>query len=100
MTVVLDRETIISELKNLKSGFAEDFGLTRLALFGSFARNENIPESDIDIVVELNQPDLFALVHIKAIIERNLNHPVDVILNSSFTNPFLKKRIQNEAIDV
>ena len=100
LTATLTRETVIEELKMLKQELVLRFGVTRLGLFGSCARGESRRDSDIDVVVELTDPDLFALVHIKEILEEKLNHPVDVILNNNYTNPFLKKRIQNEAIDV
>lgn len=96
----LNRDTVISELQQLKPELTRQFGVTRIGLFGSYARGENGRESDIDVVVELTEPDLFALVHIKDVLEHNFNHSVDVILFSRFLNSFLRNRIQNEAIYV
>jgi predicted nucleotidyltransferase len=96
----LNRDAVISELQQLKPELNRQFGVIRIGLFGSYARGENVRDSDIDVVVELAEPDLFTLVHIKEVLEHKLNQSVDVILFSRFLNSFLRKRIQNEAIYV
>ena len=35
---------------------AKNYGVVRLGLFGSFARNEQTPDSDLDILVEIDNP--------------------------------------------
>jgi predicted nucleotidyltransferase len=74
--------------------------VNRLALFGSFAKGEARPGSDIDVVVELGEPDLFALVHVKEELESKFQCAVDVIPYTELMNSFLKSRIQREAIYV
>ena len=93
----LNRDALLRELRRIKPDLATRFGVLRLALFGSFARDEARPESDVDIVVELAKPDLFALVHIREALENDLNRPVDLIPYSRTMNEFLKDRIRNEA---
>jgi len=39
--------------------FERDYGVKRIGVFGSFARNEADETSDVDIVVEMTEPDLF-----------------------------------------
>lgn len=99
-TQPLTRETVLEELRLLKPELARRYGVNRLALFGSFVRGEAKTDSDIDVVVELAEPDLFALVHIKEDLETDFRRPVDVILFSATMNSFLKTRIQNEAVYV
>ena len=50
---MLTREDILKILHDNKERFAEKYGVTKLGLFGSFARNEATEESDVDICVEL-----------------------------------------------
>ena len=57
-------------------------------------------ESDVDVVVELSRPDLFALIGIKQELEELLQCPVDVLRYRETMNPFLKKRIEQDAIYV
>jgi hypothetical protein len=68
----LTRERILDELRRLKPELQTRFGVVRLGLFGSFARNEARDGSDIDVVVELREPDFFTLVHIREEIEADL----------------------------
>lgn len=52
----MDRQLIIEELKNAKPGFSKKYGLTELALFGSYSRKEETDKSDIDIMVSCKTP--------------------------------------------
>ncbi len=54
--------------------------VTRVGVFGSLARGEATPNSDIDVLVELtDEGDLFDLVAIKNLLERAFGRPVDVV---------------------
>lgn len=94
------RDGILDELKSLKPELARRFGVSRLGLFGSFARNTAQETSDIDVVVELDDPDMFSLVHIKELLEEDFQRPVDLIPFSPLMNNFLRSRIQAETIYV
>lgn len=96
----LNRDTILAKLRHLKPELFRRYGVSRLALFGSFARDEAKAESDIDVVVELLEPDMFALVHIKEDLETDFQRRVDVIPYSDIMNSFMKTRIQSEAVYV
>ena len=50
---MLTRENVLQILRENKDRFAEKYGVTKIGLFGSFARNEAPEESDIDVCVEL-----------------------------------------------
>jgi predicted nucleotidyltransferase len=96
----LDREYILAELRQLKPELNKLYGVSRLGLFGSFARDEAKAESDIDVVVEMDEPDLFTMVHIKETLEEDFQRPVDVIHYRPLMNQFLKSRIERDAIYV
>jgi len=100
MAQTLDRDSVLAELRELKPELSRRYGVNRLALFGSFGRGAQRPDSDIDVVVELSEPDLFALVHIKETLENDFHRSVDVIFYSPLMNPRLMIRIQNEAVYV
>lgn len=93
----LTRETVLRELKNHLSQFGRLYGVTKIGVFGSAARDELRPNSDIDVVVEMREPDLFYLVHIKESLEKDFNRPVDIIRYRNNMNHFLKARIDREA---
>ena len=57
-------------------------------------------QSDVDIVVELEDPDMFNLISIKQDLEEDLNRSVDIVRYREKMNAFLKARIEKEAIYV
>ncbi len=96
----MDREKILQVLTDYYKTKRKQLGITRLGIFGSVARGEIIKTSDVDVVVELNKPDLFTLIEIKQELEVKLNRPVDIVRYRNRMNAFLKKRIEKEAIYV
>jgi predicted nucleotidyltransferase len=52
----MDKQTILQTLQSLKPRLQEEYGLSELALFGSYSRGEQTAESDIDIMVDFNKP--------------------------------------------
>jgi len=88
---------ILIKLREIKPLLSTQYGVLQLAVFGSFAKDLANSESDIDVAVEMIEPDLYALVHIKDELESNFNRKVDVTPLSQYMNPFLKKRIASEA---
>ena len=55
----MNREMIVALLSEHAAKVRERFGVERLALFGSAARNELRADSDIDVLVELEGPATF-----------------------------------------
>ena len=52
----MDSSQVLSVLAEHKAFLAEHYGVTRLALFGSFARGTPAEESDIDVLVAFDGP--------------------------------------------
>lgn len=52
----MNRQFILEQLKKIKPVLSEKYGLTELALFGSYSRQEQNDESDIDIFVNYQNP--------------------------------------------
>jgi len=96
----MQREEILSLLAQFRDRRAKEFGITRIGIFGSLARGEATDASDVDVVVELERPDLLLLVGIKQELEELLQRPVDVVQYREQMNPFLKKRILRDAVYV
>ena len=75
------------------------FGVTSLRLFGSIAREEQSPESDVDVCVDM-KPNLLLHVELKRFLEEQLGTSVDVIRNHKNMNLFLKREIDRDGIFV
>jgi predicted nucleotidyltransferase len=97
---MMNRTEILSKLTDFKKRNGKKYGILSLGLFGSFARNQASKLSDVDIVVETETPDPYTIVHIKESLEEELRIPVDIVRIRETMNPFLKKRIEKEAVYV
>jgi hypothetical protein len=97
---MIKQEAALGILRQFKSEFEEQYGITSLGLFGSVARREMTETSDVDIVVCMKNPNLFRLVHVKETLEDALHERVDIVHYRERMNAFLKSRIDQEAIYV
>ncbi len=73
-------------------------GALRLGLFGSFARGDGGPESDVDLLVELDQRTFDRYMDLKFYLEDLLGRRVDLVLADRI-KPALRDRILSEVID-
>jgi predicted nucleotidyltransferase len=96
----MNKEQIINIIQNNKDNLVMNFGVTSIGLFGSYAREEQTETSDIDIVIELKNPDLFLLVAIKNYLQELLNNNVDIVRYRERMSEGLKRRIKRDAIYV
>lgn len=94
-----DRETVLQEMRRLKPQLERAYGVTKIGIFGSLARNEARDDSDVDIVVEM-QPDLMKRARLRTELESVFRRRVDVVRYWRGMNRFLKKRIDDEALYV
>jgi predicted nucleotidyltransferase len=76
------------------------FGVRSLAFFGSVARDEARPDSDVDILVEFVKPPGFSrFMDLKFYLEDLLASPVDLVTQKAL-KPRLRTQIEKEAIYV
>lgn len=97
----MDKAVAIAKLKE-QEGAIRALGATSLYLFGSTARDEARPDSDIDVFIEYDPAKKFSLldlVGIKHALEDRLGIVVDVTTRDSL-HPMLRKRIERSAIQV
>ena len=96
----MKRDDILRALVRFRDVKQDEFGIVRIGVFGSVARDEITDASDVDVVVELDRPDLFALVGIKQELEESLHRSVDVVRYRERMNASLRRRIEREAVYV
>jgi predicted nucleotidyltransferase len=96
----MNQKKVIQYLKKFKEENKNKYHITSIGIFGSIARKKNKVSSDIDIVVKLSKQDLFDIIGIKQDLEEKFHYPVDLVSYREKMNPFLKKRIDEEAIYV
>lgn len=76
---MLTTETIIDRLRSRSTYLAEEYGVERIGLFGSFAKGTAGESSDVDLVVELRRPLGFKFVDLAEYLEQLLERKVDVL---------------------
>ena len=96
----MDKEKITDFLALHKAELECRFGVKRIGLFGSYARNEAGVDSDIDISVVLNNENIsdnyFGVLHY---LEEHLEQKIDLGLESSI-RPEIREQILKEIIYV
>lgn len=95
----MDAISIVQTLKREFATLRSRFGVKSLGLFGSIARGEASPGSDVDILVEFNAPSFDHYMDLKFYLEERLGRPVDLVLKGSL-KPALRERILREVRDV
>ena len=87
------RDEALAILKSHKQELIK-FDVKSLAIFGSVARDEAGPESDVDILVEFAKPiGLFEFVRLKIYLENLLQRKVDLV-----TPDALKERMREQIL--
>jgi predicted nucleotidyltransferase len=95
----MQRDEILNLLREHKPDLAQ-FGVASLAVFGSVARDEAGPQSDVDVLVEFADGATFdRYMGLKIFLEDLLDVPVDLATPGSL-KPRIRSTIEREAINV
>ncbi len=94
------RDDVLRILKQKDAEMAQRFGVKSLLLFGSVAREEATPGSDVDLLVEFNRPvGYFGLFALQDYLEDLLGCSVDLGTPDSL-KPYMRERVRGELIRV
>ena len=90
----------IEKLRALKPKFAE-MNIKRLRVFGSRARGDAHPDSDLDLLVDMSDTaDMLDFIGLQTELSDILDIPVDLATQNSFKHPYIKKSVMEDARDV
>jgi uncharacterized protein len=93
----------VEDIRRIASPACDHYGVKRLDLFGSLARGDNSPASDVDLLVEFENPDLhpskrfFGLLHY---LEDTLRCGVDLLTINGLRNPYFRRRVTEEKVNI
>nr|pir hypothetical protein MJ0126 - Methanococcus jannaschii [Methanocaldococcus jannaschii] len=98
-----ERMKTLSEIKEIlrkhKKELKEKYKVKSIAIFGSYARNEQTETSDIDILIDYYEPiSLLKLIELENYLSDLLEIKVDLITKNSIHNPYVKKSIEEDLI--
>ena len=87
---------ITSTIRNNRKELQQDYGLLKIGIFGSYARDEQDKNSDIDILVEIKRPmGLIKLMGLERRLSGLLNTKVDLVTKKAL-KPYIGKRVLEE----
>lgn len=95
---------IVDDLKKILPEACEEFRIRYVEVFGSIARNEEKENSDIDLIIEFEDPiedeassRYFGFLHF---LEDHFNRKIDLITPRSLRNPYLTESIDRDKIRI
>jgi predicted nucleotidyltransferase len=96
----MNKAAVLRLLQEEKPHLAREFGVTDLALFGSFARDDARAGSDIDVLVKFDGPATSRRYFgVQFYLEDLLGCPIDLVTDKAL-RPELRPYIEREAIHV
>lgn len=97
-----EREEVLARLR-AREGELRAIGVTRLRLFGSMARGEAGPDSDIDLIAEIDHSSGFSLLDLAGLqldLAELLGRKVQIGTAIEKARPRIRRRIEADAIEV
>lgn len=86
-----------AEIESTIIGILSKYSISQVGIFGSYARHENQPQSDIDILVSfVDSPSLLQLVKIEQEISTAIGIKVDLVTENSVKNPKMISYIRKD----
>jgi hypothetical protein len=93
---VIDFKTASNKIDKIRNILGSEYGVSKIGIFGSVARNEQKEDSDIDILVEINRRfTLFDLGGIYSILEDALKEEIDLV-EIKHIRPELEQSVKSE----
>lgn len=96
----MDLDEIRKVLKDHKPLLEHKYHVSTLGIFGSYVRNEQAEDSDLDILVEFAAPiDMFEFITLEQELSELLSARVDLVSRNAL-KPYIGKRILSEVLMV
>jgi predicted nucleotidyltransferase len=89
---------IIKALRNDLPIMKSRFGVEKIGLFGSYARNEERENSDIDVLVKFREPALKSLIGLLDFLEAKFKRKVDIVTEGKQLSERFRAMIKSEII--
>jgi len=94
----MTKKEILDFLNSNRNVLKERYGILRIGLFGSYAKERATPESDIDLYAEFRERKFRKIAGAWNYLEKNLGKKVDLLYPHPNMRPSLKKNIEDEVI--
>ena len=81
----------VSDIEYCGFSLAEEYGAEKVSLIGSFARGEERPDSDVDILLEKGEIKGMQVLEFQDRLEQQLNRRVDIVTTAGASPRFLER---------
>jgi len=97
----MTREELLIKLRELKP-WLEEQGIVNVRLFGSYARDEAGPDSDVDLLVEMTGPlpGSWGRLDVEESLRERLGVDVEIVSDRTLTNPYIRYTAERDAVAV
>ena len=95
----MTRAELLEKLRELKP-WLEEQGIVNVRLFGSYARDEAGPDSDVDLLVDIAKPMGWEFYDLREDLVDRLGNPVDLVSDRTMTNPYIRFAALRDAIAI
>jgi len=99
---VAERDRVLRVLRQHEAELRAQ-GITRLRMFGSMARGDAGPASDVDLIADIDRNVSFSLLDLAGLqdfLQALLGRKVDVGTTAAKMRPRMRQRFEAEAIEV
>ncbi len=93
----MTKSAILDSLRAHRKELEEKFSVRRIGIFGSYARSDAGPKSDIDVLVEFEQPTFDHYMELKFFLEELLGSEIDLVMADT-VKPRLRPYINQEVV--
>ena len=90
--------SILDQLRQDKDILDRAYGVTKIGLFGSYAKGQAHPDSDIDFFVEFKQPSFDSLAGLYLYLEKKFDRKIEIVRKSNRLSSRFIKRVEKEVI--
>lgn len=95
----MTRDELLVKLRELKP-WLEEQGIVNVRLFGSYARDEAGPDSDVDLLVDITKPlaSSWGRYEAERVLTERLGVEVEMVSEPSLTNPYIRYTAERDAV--
>lgn len=79
MKYPITKTEILDSIKSEKDFLARQFGVVNIGLFGSYAKDVQSSNSDIDVIVELKEPRFDRMAGLQIYLENKLGRRIELV---------------------
>jgi predicted nucleotidyltransferase len=99
MKAISSKDDIIDYLRKNKKIFHDQFGVKRIGIFGSFARNTQTSASDIDLIIEIekDRKNIHNFLNLKRFLENDLERNIDLGFEHCL-KPMVREKIKGQIL--